>query len=188
MRSLLQNWPAFLWFLLEIILPSFWVHYISPIFLLIQIQLMRLLVGALVGKLSPSFRFVWYDLPTNGPTNDPTNNCINWIWMSKKIGLYSVKKVSNYWYPQKIHLWYWQIWFKHKPKARLIFLHLKNNLYVQVCFLFLLIGIVFPIQIQLVYLGTRTKYTCGTGQIWFFFPETWKFATIIFLNHLKNIL
>ena len=24
------------------------------------------------------------------PTNDPTNNGINWIWMSKKIGLYTV--------------------------------------------------------------------------------------------------
>ena len=30
----------------------------------IQIQLVRLLVG-LVGKLIPSFSFVWYDLPTN---------------------------------------------------------------------------------------------------------------------------
>ena len=40
----------------------------------------------------PSFCFVWYDLPTNSPTNDPTNNCINWIWMSKKIGLNKAKK------------------------------------------------------------------------------------------------
>ena len=42
---------------------------------------MRLLVG------KPSFYLVWYDLPTNSPTNDPNNNHINWIWMSKKIGL-----------------------------------------------------------------------------------------------------
>ena len=48
---------------------------------------MRLLVGSLVGLLSPSFCFVWYDLPTNSPTSDPTNNRTNWIWMSKKMGL-----------------------------------------------------------------------------------------------------
>jgi hypothetical protein len=55
--------------------------------LLIKIQLVRLLVGSLVGLLSPSFCFVWYDLPTNSPTSDPTNNRTNWIWMSKKMGL-----------------------------------------------------------------------------------------------------
>ena len=47
----------------------------SPIFLRIQIQLMRLLVGLLVGQLLPSFYIVWYDLPTNSPTN----NRISWI-------------------------------------------------------------------------------------------------------------
>ena len=47
-----------------------------------RIQLMRLLVGLLM-----SFSIVWYDFPTNSPTNDTTNNRINWIWMSKKIGL-----------------------------------------------------------------------------------------------------
>ena len=51
---------------------------------------MQLLVGLLVGQLLPSFYIVWYDLPTNSPTSDPTNNRTNWIWMSKKIGLYSV--------------------------------------------------------------------------------------------------
>ena len=38
---------------------------LSPIFLRIQIQLMRLLVGLLVSQLLPSFYIVWYDLPTN---------------------------------------------------------------------------------------------------------------------------
>ena len=60
---------------------------LSPIFLLIQIQLMRLLVGLLVGQLLPSFFILWYDLPTNNLTNYPTNNCISWIWMCKKMGL-----------------------------------------------------------------------------------------------------
>ena len=47
---------------------------LSPIFLRIQIQLMRLLVGLLVGQqLLPSFYIVWYDLPTNNPTNYPNN-------------------------------------------------------------------------------------------------------------------
>ena len=59
--------------------------------MLVQIQLVRLLVGSLVVKLSPSFCFVWYDLPTNNLTNDPTNNRTNWIWTSKKIGLNSVQ-------------------------------------------------------------------------------------------------
>ena len=59
---------------------------LSPIFLVVQIQLVGLLVGSLVGK--PSFCFVWYDLPTNSLTNDLTNNRTNWIWTSKKIGLY----------------------------------------------------------------------------------------------------
>ena len=56
---------------------------------------MQLLVGLLVGKLLPSFCLVWYDLLTNSPTNDPTNNRINWIWMSKKIGLYYINLDSN---------------------------------------------------------------------------------------------
>ena len=57
--------------------------YKSPIFLRIQIQLMQLLVGLLVGQLLPSFYIVWYDLPTNYSTN----NRISWIWMGKKIRL-----------------------------------------------------------------------------------------------------
>jgi hypothetical protein len=60
---------------------------LSPIFLRIQIQLMRLLVGLLVGQLLPSFFILWYDLPTNSLCNYPTNNRISWIWMRKKIGL-----------------------------------------------------------------------------------------------------
>jgi hypothetical protein len=78
---------------------------INPIFLLVQIQLERLLVGSLVGKLYSSFCFVRYDLPTNSLTNDSTNNRTNWICTSKKIGLYSsfswiklhmtLKKTSN---------------------------------------------------------------------------------------------
>jgi hypothetical protein len=53
----------------------------------IQILLMRLLVGLLVGQLLSSFFILWYDLPTNSLTNYPTNNRISWIWMRKKIGL-----------------------------------------------------------------------------------------------------
>ena len=63
------------------------VSFLSPIYLVVQIQLVQLLVGPLVSKLEPSFCFVWYDLPTNNLTNDPTNNGTNWIWTSKKIGL-----------------------------------------------------------------------------------------------------
>ena len=55
--------------------------------MLVQIQLVRLLVGSLVGKLLSSFCFAWYDLPTNSLTNDPTNKRTNWIWMTKRIGL-----------------------------------------------------------------------------------------------------
>ena len=33
------------------------------------------------------------------PTNDPTNNRTNWIWTSKKIGLYIMRKV---WYHQTL--------------------------------------------------------------------------------------
>ena len=60
--------------------------FLSPIFLRIQIQLMRLLVGLLVDQLLPSFFILWYDLPINSLTNYPTNNHISWIWMRKKIG------------------------------------------------------------------------------------------------------
>ena len=56
---------------------------------------MQLLVRLLVGKLYPYFCFVWYDLPTNSPTNDPTNSRINWIWMSKKIGLYNQRVIHR---------------------------------------------------------------------------------------------
>ena len=62
----------------------------SPIFLRIQIQLMRLLVGLLVGQLLLSFFILCYDLPTNSLTNYPTNNRISWIWMRRKIGLRTV--------------------------------------------------------------------------------------------------
>ena len=60
------------------------VRLLSPIFLRIQIQLMLLLVELLVGQLLPSFYIVWYDLPTNSPTNYPTDKCISWILMLKK--------------------------------------------------------------------------------------------------------
>ncbi len=60
---------------------------LSPIFLRVQIQLMRLLVGLLVGQLLPSFFILWYDLPTNSLTNYPTNNRISWVWMRRKMGL-----------------------------------------------------------------------------------------------------
>ena len=60
---------------------------LSPIFLRIQTQLVRLLVGLLVGQLLLSFFILWYDLPTNSLTNYPTNNHISWIWMRKKMGL-----------------------------------------------------------------------------------------------------
>jgi hypothetical protein len=59
---------------------------LSPIFLRIQTQLVRLLVGLLVGQLLPSFFILWYDLPTNSLTNYPTNNRISWVWMRRKMG------------------------------------------------------------------------------------------------------
>ena len=49
---------------------------------------MRLLVGLLVGKSYHTKQKDVYSLPTN----DPTNNRINWIWMSKKIGLMNTEK------------------------------------------------------------------------------------------------
>jgi hypothetical protein len=61
--------------------------FLSPIFLRIQTQLVRLLVGLLVGQLLPSFFILWYDLPTNSLTNYPTNNRISWVWMRRKMGL-----------------------------------------------------------------------------------------------------
>ena len=72
------------------IFPGSFEKYLSPIFLLTQIQLMQLVVGSLVGKLYPSFCLVWYDLPTNSLTNEPTNNPTNWIWMSKNLVLYNI--------------------------------------------------------------------------------------------------
>ena len=60
---------------------------LSPIFLVVQIQLVGLLVGLLVrllvGKSYHTIQKDGYSLPTN----DPTNNRTNWIWTSKKIGL-----------------------------------------------------------------------------------------------------
>ena len=57
--------------------------------MLVQIQLVRLLVGSLVrllvGKSYHTKQKDGYSLPTN----DPTNNSIDWIWRSKKIGLMS---------------------------------------------------------------------------------------------------
>ena len=41
------------------------------------------LVGLLVGKSYHTKQKYGYSLPTN----DPFNNHINWIWMTKKIGL-----------------------------------------------------------------------------------------------------
>ena len=61
--------------------------YLSPIFLLIQIQLMRLLVGSLVGLLVGKSYHTKQKDGYSLPTNDPTNNRTNWIWTSKKIGL-----------------------------------------------------------------------------------------------------
>ena len=60
---------------------------LSPIFLLIQIQLMRLLVGSLVGLLVGKSYHTKQKDGYSLPTNDPTNNRTNWIWTSKKIGL-----------------------------------------------------------------------------------------------------
>ena len=55
--------------------------------MLVQIQLVQLLVGSLVRLLvGKSYRTKQKD-GYSLPTNDPTNNHINWIWMSKKMGL-----------------------------------------------------------------------------------------------------
>ena len=61
--------------------------FLSPIFLLIQIQLVRLLVGSLVGLLVGKSYHTKQKDGYNRPTNDPTNNRTNWILMSKKIRL-----------------------------------------------------------------------------------------------------
>ena len=63
------------------------VSLLSPIFLLIQIQLVRLLVASLVGLLVGKPYHTNQKDGYNSPTNDPTNDRTNWIWMSKKIGL-----------------------------------------------------------------------------------------------------
>ena len=60
----------------------------NVLFVLIQIQLMRLLVGSLVGLLVGKSYHTKQKDGYSLPTNDSTNNHINWIWMSKKIGLY----------------------------------------------------------------------------------------------------
>ena len=59
----------------------------NPIFLLIQIQLVWLLVGSLVGLLVGKSYHTKQKDGYSLPTNDPTNNRNNWIWLSKKIGL-----------------------------------------------------------------------------------------------------
>ena len=57
---------------------------------------MRLLVGSLVrllvGKSYHTKQKDGYSLPTN----DPTNNRTDWMWMSKKIGLYFVNLHITY--------------------------------------------------------------------------------------------
>ena len=63
------------------------VSLLSPIFLLIQIQLVRLLVASLVGLLVGKSYHTKQKDGYNSSTNDPTNNRTNWIWMNKKIGL-----------------------------------------------------------------------------------------------------
>ena len=50
---------------------------------------MQLLLGPLVGLLVGKSYHTRQKDGYSVPTNDPTNNHINWIWMSKKIGLYS---------------------------------------------------------------------------------------------------
>jgi hypothetical protein len=61
---------------------------LSPIFLLVQVQLVQLLVGSLVGLLVVKSYHTKQKDGYSLPTNDPTNNRTNWIWTSKKIGLY----------------------------------------------------------------------------------------------------
>lgn len=123
LRSLLQNWPAFSWFLLEIIL---------------------------------------------------------------EFTTYSVKKVSNYWYPHKTHLWYWQIWLTQTKSQSNLSSFEKYLVMFESIFLFLFIR-VYLSNLNPIGTDIRTKYTCGTGKFWFF-PHKPKFAAIIFLDHLKNIL
>ena len=48
---------------------------------------MQLLVGSLVGLLVGKSYHTKQKDGYSLPTNDPNNNRINWIWMSKKIGL-----------------------------------------------------------------------------------------------------
>ena len=76
--------------------------YLSPIFLLIQIQLIRLLVGSIVGLLIGKSYHTKQKDGYSLPTNSLTNNRINWIWMSKKIGL----KYNNNFFRVK----WWTIW------------------------------------------------------------------------------
>ena len=64
LRSLLQNWPAFHWFLIEIILPTSWVHYLfceESIQLLVPAQNTLVVLTNLVNtnqKSEQSF-FIW---------------------------------------------------------------------------------------------------------------------------------
>ena len=63
------------------------VSFLSPIFLVVQIQLVQLLVGLLVrllvGKSYHTKQKDGYSLLSNNPTDNRTN----WIRMTKKIGL-----------------------------------------------------------------------------------------------------
>ena len=59
----------------------------NVLFVLIQIQLMQLSVGSLVGLLVGKSYHTKQKYGYSLPTNDPFNNHINWIWMTKKIGL-----------------------------------------------------------------------------------------------------
>ena len=56
---------------------------------------MRLLVGSLVGLLVGKSYHTRQKDGYSLPTNDLTNNRINWIWMSKKIGLYTCFYSNN---------------------------------------------------------------------------------------------
>ena len=63
------------------------IYVLSPIFLLVQIQLVWLLVGLLVRLLVGKSYHTKQKDGYSWLTNDPTNNPTNWIWTTKKIGL-----------------------------------------------------------------------------------------------------
>ena len=92
--------------------------------MLVQIQLVRLLVGSLVrllvGKSYHTKQKDGYSLPTNGPTNNRTN----WIWTSKKTGLYITSVLMLDWINNKgIKLYnYWanhdEMWWNRQEFER----------------------------------------------------------------------